>query len=147
MRPNQLWVLASPLNIFDKEKASRALLKVKTELLTPYGLRTLSIKDPEFKGQCVGSQKSRDQAYHGGTVWPWLLGIYTEASIRHFGKEATQQDLNPIFEALEEHFYTDGCIGQISEIFDGTQPHIPRGAPAQAWSVAEIFRMLWLIEN
>jgi len=31
-------------------------------------------------------------------------------------------------------------LGTLSEIFDGDEPHVPRGCIAQAWSVAEPLR-------
>ncbi|MEK6624975.1 MAG: amylo-alpha-1,6-glucosidase [Bdellovibrionota bacterium] len=147
LRPNQLWALRSKLEIFSREQALASLQILTEELLTPVGLRTLSPKDSRYAGQYRGDQARRDRSYHQGTVWPWLIGIYTEAAIKYWDVSKVKTTLAPVFTAIERHFYEEGCIGQISEIFDGDQPHTPRGAPAQAWSVAETLRALWLIEN
>lgn len=147
LRPNQLWALASPLDLFTPTQAQRTLTRIIEELLTPVGLRTLSPLDSRYQGVYFGDQTTRDRSYHQGTVWPWLLGTFTEATIKHLGSAQTKEILHPVFKTLENHFYNEACIGQISEIFDGNSPHHPRGAPAQAWSSAELLRSLWLLER
>jgi len=147
LRPNQLWCLTSRFELFSDEQACLALDHITKDLLTPLGLRTLSPRDSRYQGVYLGNQAQRDHAYHQGTVWPWLLGKYTEAILKYWGKDRAQTVLDPIFERLKKHFYEEACLGQISEIFDGNLPHFPRGAPAQAWSVAEVLRSLWLLEN
>ena len=147
LRPNQLWALRSKFEMFSKEEALASLDRITQELLTPVGLRTLSPLDSRYCGRYEGDQPKRDRSYHQGTVWPWLIGIYTEAALKYWDISKVKKTLAPVFAALEKHFYNEGCIGQISEIFDGNSPHILRGAPAQAWSVAETLRALWLIEN
>ena len=114
---------------------------VQRELLTPYGLRTLSPSDPRYKAQCTGPQSRRDAAYHQGTVWPWLLGLYADAVGAIDGPDAATEEMMPVLAALCAHFRTEGCIGQIGEVFDGDAPHRPGGAPAQAWSVSEVLRV------
>jgi predicted glycogen debranching enzyme len=132
IRPNQLAALA--IRMVEGERAARALEVVRRELLTPYGLRTLSPRDPRYHGRYEGNQESRDEAYHQGTVWPWLLGPYARALFAVHGK--TPDLLAP----FSEHLLEAG-LGQISEIFDGDPPHAPRGCIAQAWSVAQLLEI------
>ncbi len=147
LRPNQLWALRSHFELFSREQALASLDRITEELLTPVGLRTLSNRDSRYCGRYQGDQTKRDLSYHQGTVWPWPIGIYTDTALKYWDVKKVKATLNPVFSALKKHFYEEGCIGQISEIFDGDTPHTPRGAPAQAWSVAETLRALWLIEN
>ncbi|MBI2519067.1 MAG: glycogen debranching enzyme N-terminal domain-containing protein [Bdellovibrio sp.] len=147
LRPNQLWALRSKFEMFSREQAIASLERITEELLTPIGFRSLAPCDSRYVGQYLGDQTRRDRAYHQGTVWPWPIGIYTEAALKYWDASKVKSTLAPVFAAIEKHYYEEGCIGQISEIFDGDQPHTPRGAPAQAWSVAETLRALWLIEN
>ncbi len=141
LRPNQAWALAVNPPLLEPELSKRALEQITQHLLTPVGLRTLSPHSPHYRGKCVGTQRERDQAYHQGTVWPWLLGIYAEALVLHYGQKKTLEILKPVFDRLHTHLTTEGCLGQISEIFDGEAPHPHRGTPAQAWSVAELMRI------
>ncbi|MEM7435333.1 MAG: amylo-alpha-1,6-glucosidase [Myxococcota bacterium] len=147
LRPNQLWALVLP-DIPVRDAYKRAALEAMREkLLTPVGLRTLSPDDPEYRGTYGGSQKERDLAYHQGTVWPWLLGLYAEAVRTIEGPDAAREELLPILTGLWVHFRSEGCIGQLSEVFDGDPPHKPGGAPAQAWSVAEALRIAMIAER
>jgi glycogen debranching enzyme len=109
--------------------------------LTPAGLRTLERRDPEYHGTYTGDQLSRDGAYHRGTVWPWLLGPFIDAYLTAFGREAnTIAYCRGLIDRLEAHSRASGCSDSIAEIYDGDAPHLPRGCPAQAWSVAEVAR-------
>jgi glycogen debranching enzyme len=113
---------------------------VAEELLTPYGLRTLSPADSRYSGFYRGNTEERDAAYHNGTVWPWLLGPYITAYAKVFkDKTETREKLRDLLKGIEEHLDTV-CIGSISEIFGGDMPHEPNGCVSQAWSVAEIMR-------
>jgi predicted glycogen debranching enzyme len=143
IRPNQLFAIALPFPLFDDVRAEAILSVCESQLLTPVGLRTLAPSDPRYRGQLLGDQHSRDTAYHQGTVWPWLLGAYIDALLRHRGDEgrATARDL---LANMEAHV-ADAGIGTISEIFDGDAPHTPRGCIAQAWSVGEVLRVLPVI--
>ncbi|MGB5808959.1 MAG: amylo-alpha-1,6-glucosidase [Polyangiales bacterium] len=141
LRPNQLWALVLPGIPLSKAHKREALDAIRTRLLTPVGLRTLSPDDPAYRGSYSGGQHERDLAYHQGTVWPWLLGLYADAVRSIDGPEAANAEMVPIFASLSTHLRTEGCIGQIGELFDGDAPHRPGGAPAQAWSVAEILRV------
>ncbi len=141
LRPNQLWALALPGIPLDKSHKRRALDAVRTKLLTPVGLRTLSPDDPDYRPFYRGGQVERDRAYHQGTVWPWLLGLYADAASAIEGPRAAAEEMMPVLTALSAHLRTEGCIGQIGEVFDGEAPHRPGGAPAQAWSVSEVLRV------
>ncbi|MDH3625782.1 MAG: amylo-alpha-1,6-glucosidase [Myxococcales bacterium] len=141
LRPNQLWALVLPGVPLDKSYKRRALHAVRTKLLTPVGLRTLSPDDPDYRPVYEGGQADRDLAYHQGTVWPWLLGLYADAVRAIDGPKSVNAELLPVLASLCAHFRTEGCIGQIGEVFDGDPPHRPGGAPAQAWSVAEVLRI------
>jgi predicted glycogen debranching enzyme len=140
IRPNQLIALSLGFTMVDPGRARRALAVVERELLTPFGLRTLSPADPKYKPQCAGTPLERDSAYHQGTVWPWLLGPFITASVRLNG-DAARDKAQVWLAAFPEHL-RDAGLGSISEIFDGDAPHEPRGCIAQAWSVAEILRVL-----
>jgi glycogen debranching enzyme len=50
-------------------------------------------------------------------------------------------------EPLLQHLTEDGCLGSVSEIFDGDMPHKPKGCFAQAWGVAELIRAYQLIHG
>ncbi|MCS7154101.1 MAG: amylo-alpha-1,6-glucosidase, partial [Bacteroidia bacterium] len=112
---------------------------VERHLLTSRGLRTLSPADPAYHGKYRGNQAQRDHAYHNGTVWLWLLGSYADAKMAIWG-ESARPFLQKLLYGLEEALYTYGW-GSLAEIYEGDAPHDPCGAPAQAWSVAEILRI------
>jgi Glycogen debranching enzyme len=116
----------------------RALEVVRRHLLTPYGLRTLAPHEPGYRGRYEG-----DASYHNGSVWPWLLGPFIEASLRA-GRDP--QALRLLLSPLSAHLL-DAGLGTVSEYFDGDAPHEPRGCIAQAWSVAELLRSHDLIDR
>ncbi len=145
LRPNQLWALTLPGVPVKPASKKSALNAIRKELMTPVGLRTLSPRHPAYQARYHGDQTSRDRAYHQGTVWPWLLGLYAEAAVQIEGQASARKELEPVISALEKHFRTEACIGQISEVFDGDAPHHCGGAPAQAWSVAELLRAVKLV--
>jgi glycogen debranching enzyme len=141
LRPNQLWALGLPHSPVPQPQAIQALAAVRLALVTPVGLRTLAPSDARYQGRYEGTQRERDLAYHQGTVWPWLIGIYGDAVLRCEGPDALKEALAPIVKRLRQHMDEEACLGQISEVFDGDEPHRPAGAPAQAWSVGEVLRM------
>jgi glycogen debranching enzyme len=140
LRPNQLLAAALP-NRPVTQAMARSILDAIKPLVTPFGLRTLDPKHPDYRGQLVGDHTSRDLAYHQGTVWAWLIGPYLDAFACARGDRAAALEAARFRASFETHM-ADACIGQISEVFDGDEPHTPRGAPAQAWSVAELLRSL-----
>lgn len=140
IRPNQIFAISLPHPILDQHLALRVLEVVEWELLTPYGLRTLSPRDPNYRGRCCGDPHSRDSAYHQGTVWPWLLGGFLTAYVKvHGDSPEARRRAGQFLDPMRAHLWQAG-LGQISEIFDGDPPHQPAGCIAQAWSVAEILR-------
>lgn len=114
---------------------------VERELLTPMGLRSLAANDPRYIGRCEGDMRSRDQAYHQGTVWAWLIGPFISAHLKVNGNEKAAREQAQGWLAGFGGHLRDAGLNQISEIFDGDAPHAPRGCIAQAWSVAEILRV------
>jgi predicted glycogen debranching enzyme len=142
VRPNQVVAMSLTYPVLDPSKWRAVVDLVERELLTPYGLRTLSPNDPRYRGRYEGDLRARDHAYHQGTVWPWLLGPYIKAYLLAHGRsEAARAHCLRLLEPLARHIGEAG-LGQISEIFDGDPPHTPRGCIAQAWSVAEVLRIL-----
>ena len=140
LRPNQILAVSLPYPILDTDRARRVVDAVKRDLLTPYGLRTLSPHDPRYRGRYEGDQRARDGAYHQGTVWPWLLGPFITAYVgTSADRAAAQREARGWLTPLWEHLREAG-LGQISEVFDGDAPHHARGCIAQAWSAAEILR-------
>ncbi len=142
LRPNQLLALSLSSNLVSVEQAQQALGVVRQQLLTPYGLRTLSPHAPEYKGNYTGDRRERDGAYHQGTVWAWLLGPYFGAVRAIEGEEAARKELRQMLPTFKAHLAEAG-LGSISEIFDGDAPYRPRGCISQAWSVAELLRLVW----
>jgi len=138
MRPNQLYALALPWPSIGPDKARGVLAAVERQLLTPVGLRTLAADDPAYRPRYEGGPEERDAAYHQGTVWPFLLGIYVCALIRYRGSEG-QAVARRLLESTRR-LIEDDCLGSIAEIYDGDEPRRARGAMAQAWSVAELLR-------
>jgi predicted glycogen debranching enzyme len=140
IRPNQIFAISLPHSLLPEDKALRVLEVVEWELLTPYGLRTLSRRDSRYRGHYGGDALSRDSAYHQGTVWPWLLGPFLTAYVKvHGGTPEARERADRFLEPLRAHLWQAG-LGQISEVFDGDPPHHPGGCIAQAWSVAEVLR-------
>lgn len=142
LRPNQIIAVALDFTMLDDAKSEKIVDIVGRELLTPYGLRTLSPKDPKYKGVYAGDRISRDKAYHNGTVWPWLLGPFTTAYLKIKGYADYRREYvlrNFLLHLFTDHVYKAG-LGAVSEIFDGDPPHMPRGCIAQGWSIAEPFR-------
>jgi glycogen debranching enzyme len=110
---------------------------VKQNLLTPFGLRTLAPSDKGYKRKYDGDLRSRDAAYHQGTVWPWLLGPFVDAWMKVHPDD--RDTASKFLERFDEHL-GEGAVGSIGEIFDAEPPYTPRGCVAQAWSVAELLR-------
>lgn len=146
LRPNQIFAVSLKFSPLPELHQALVIDAVKYKLLTPYGLRTLSPDSPNYKGLYTGPLRQRDEAYHQGTVWPYLIGPFIEAylKVNEFSTKSRVQAAEFI-EPLLGHLIEDGCLGSISEIFDGDEPHNPKGCFAQAWSVAELIRAYMLI--
>ncbi len=141
IRPNQIFAVSLPFRILDLRKEHLVVKRVTEELLTPYGLRSLSKKDQNYIGIYEGNQEQRDRAYHNGTVWGWLLGPYISAylKIHNYSKKGKEEAYEKILKNII-HSLRDYGIGTIAEIYDGNAPFKSRGCISQAWSVAEITR-------
>jgi predicted glycogen debranching enzyme len=144
LRPNQLYALALPWPSLSPDKARRALATVERELMTPFGPRTLAPGDPAYVGRYEGGPAARDAAYHQGTVWPFLLGVWICAQLRYRGAAGLAAARRALA-SFAPHLSEAG-LGSVSEIFDADAPHAPRGALAQAWSVAELLRAWSAVE-
>lgn len=147
VRCNQIWALSMSYTMPDAEQAKCILDTVRAELYTPYGLRSLSKKDEQFKAFYGGRQFDRDMAYHQGTVWGYPLGAYYLAKLRYAQDiESTKEEVKEELEYLESSI-KEGCIGHIAEVFDGDRPTISKGCFAQAWSTGELLRVYAKIEQ
>jgi len=142
LRPNQIMAVSLDFTAFDQDKSKEIVDLVHRELWTPFGLRSLAKSDPKYVGICAGDRRSRDLAYHNGTVWPWLLGPFTTAYLKVNGYDAVERDY--AYSSFLAPFFTRHVagtqLGTASEIFDGDPPHKARGCILQAWSVAEPLR-------
>jgi predicted glycogen debranching enzyme len=136
LRPNQILAVALPESPLGPDRARRVVDACARHLLTSVGLRTLAPGHPAYQGRYGGDARTRDAAYHQGTVWAWLLGPFALAHLAAHGDPAAARAfLEPLAHHLEDH-----GIGSIAEIFEGNAPFAPRGCIAQAWSVAETLR-------
>jgi predicted glycogen debranching enzyme len=138
IRPNAIYAVSLPFPLISGDHANKIVETVEKELLTRRGLRSLNVSHPDYHPVYTGDPWHRDSAYHQGTVWSFLLGAYIDALIKvnPDGKEKATALLIDFFPHLDE-----AGLGTVSEIFDGNAPHLPRGCIAQAWGVAEIFRV------
>jgi predicted glycogen debranching enzyme len=132
IRPNQIFAVSLPHSPLSSEDQARVVRVCRRHLLTAFGLRSLAPGSPSYHPYYGGTVAQRDGGYHQGPVWGWLLGPFSLATYRVTGDAAAARAiLRPMSDALQ-----DQAVGTIGEIFDGEPPHHPRGAPAQAWSVA-----------
>lgn len=152
IRCNQIWALTQPFTMLDADLCEKVLDTVERELYTTAGLRTLSTKDSNFHAIYIGDMISRDSAYHQGTVWTFPLGAYLRARIMqlpHYDSTRRKlecEKLETAFDKLKD-WLSEGCLGQLAEIYDGLEPTVSRGCYAQAWSVGEILRAVYDWEN
>jgi predicted glycogen debranching enzyme len=142
LRPNQLFAVSLRYPLLHDARARSVVDVCARELWTPVGLRSLAAVDPRFTPVYRGSPRDRDGAYHQGTVWSWLLGPFALAHFRAHGDAALARSY---LTGFESHL-REACLGQVSEIFDGTAPFTARGCYAQAWAVGEILRA-WRLLN
>jgi len=145
VRPNMVLAVSLPFSMLSAEEMKRVLDIADKELVTPRGLRTLSPSSPLYKGTYHGNQEERDNAYHNGTVWPWLYGPFCEGWLRVYGDQGVLKVKKLIY-GLEEVMSEHG-VCTISEIYDADPPHAPNGTISQAWSVGEVLRIIDLLES
>lgn len=141
IRPNQIYAVSLPFSLLPEEQEKAVVALVEKELFVGCGLRSLAPNHPDYHGIYCGALAKRDAAYHQGTAWGFLLGGFFSAymKVNHHSSSAAENAIH-MLEPVRKHLSDSGCIGSISEIFDGDAPHNPRGCYAQAWSVGEILR-------
>ena len=138
-RPNQVFAISLDSPVLDRKHWTAVMKVVRDRLLTPVGLRSLAPEHADYKPKYFGDLRSRDAAYHQGTVWAWLIGPFVDAWLKVYPDDrGGAKDLLLGFDA----HLSQACVGSISEIFDADSPYVPRGCIAQAWSVAEVLRCL-----
>jgi len=138
-RPNQLFAISLPHAVLDEACWRPVLETAREKLATPFGLKTLSADHSSYRATYDGDLRSRDAAYHQGTVWPWLIGPFVDAWLKvHPGDTSAVRTMLGSFDG---HLNEAG-VGTVSEILDAEAPFIPRGCISQAWSVAELLRVL-----
>jgi glycogen debranching enzyme len=136
-RPNQIFAISLDHPVLDQERWASVLKVVQEKLVTPLGLRSLAPNDPEYKPIYSGDLRSRDGAYHQGTVWAWLIGPFIDAWLQvHPDDKRGAREFLRVFPL----HLSDNGVGTISEVFDAREPHLAGGCIAQAWSVAEVLR-------
>jgi glycogen debranching enzyme len=139
VRPNQIFAISLDEPVLDEPRWAPVLDTVGRELLTPWPALAVA-RHPDYKPNYHGDLRTRDAAYHQGTVWSWLIGPFVDAHLRvHPGDYASAR---AALHGLIEHL-GQACVGQISEVFDAEPPYTPRGCVAQAWGAAEVLRA-WL---
>jgi predicted glycogen debranching enzyme len=138
LRPNQLFAISLPNPVLAREHWDAVLESSRSALLTPVGLRSLSRDHPDYKANYHGDLRTRDAAYHQGTVWSWLIGPFVDAWLKAHPEDVARAraDLTGLVAHLGE-----ACVGSISEVFDAESPFTGRGCIAQAWGVAELLRV------
>ena len=141
IRPNQIYAVSLPFSLLPEEQEKAVVALVEKELFVGCGLRSLAPDHPDYHGIYCGALAKRDAAYHQGTAWGFLLGGFFNAymKVNHHSSSAAENAIR-MLEPMRKHLSDSGCIGSISEIFDGDTPHNPRGCYAQAWSVGEVLR-------
>jgi predicted glycogen debranching enzyme len=146
VRPNMVIAAALELSPLSAEQRIDVVQRAELDLLTPRGLRTLAPGDPDYHGRYAGGPEERDNAYHQGTVWPWLIGFFVEASLRAHGPtKANVEALTKLLAGFDGELQTYG-LNHVSEVCDGDPPHRPGGCFAQAWSTAELLRAWRLLD-
>jgi predicted glycogen debranching enzyme len=141
-RPNQLFSVSLQNPVLDENRWTPVVDAATRFLLTPAGLRSLAPGEPDYKPRYDGDLRSRDAAYHQGSVWGWLIGPYIDA-LSKVHPERCSLELLQGFATQLDH----ACVESISEIFDAEEPHTPRACIAQAWSVAEVLRSFVKLSN
>ena len=141
IRPNQIYAVSLPFSLLSEEQEQAVVRLVEKELFVGVGLRSLIPSHADYHGIYCGALPKRDAAYHQGTAWGFLLGGFFSAYLKvHRHSDEAVKNAVVMLAPIREHLTESGCIGSISEIFDGDAPHCPRGCYAQAWSVGEVLR-------
>ena len=155
IRPNQLFSMSLTYQVIDtnSEEDKNILNVVEKKLLNNYGLKTLAKGEENYVEIYEGDGYKRDTSYHQGITWPWLLGLYYNSlknMIKNSKNKKQKVELEEKLEKFRAQIYKtfknelndNGCIGSIAELYDSVKPNLPKGAIAQGWSVAEVFRII-----
>ena len=155
IRPNQLFALSLTFPVLEpnSEEANKMLETVEKKLLNNYGLKTLAKGEENYVEIYEGSPEKRDTSYHQGITWPWLLGLYYNAlkNSIEFSKKAEQKKIweeklekfvDKTTKTFQKELFDNGCMGGIAELYDSVKPQLPKGTINQAWSIAEVFRII-----
>jgi len=145
VRPNQIISAGLPYSVLSNEQKKGVVDRIKSELLTKRGLRSLSPKNPDYDGVCEGNELERAEAYFQGSAWPWLLSFYANAYLELHEKSGLKH-IEQLYNDFEEEMSKHG-IGSISELYDGNPPFTPRGETSKAWSVGALLQMNELIKK
>ncbi|MBC7326607.1 glycogen debranching enzyme family protein [bacterium] len=137
LRPNQVIAASLPYIPLSYNKKREILQMALEKLYIPFGLRSLAKEEPGYRGRYEGGVEERDSSYHQGTAWAFLIGPFGEL-LRQCG----EANLKWLIYPFKGHLLEAG-LGSVSEIFDGDYPWSPKGCISQAWSVAELLRLLW----
>ena len=136
-RPNQIFAIALDHPVLDPARWGAIVETCRDRLLTPVGLRSLAPGHPDYKPSYHGDLRTRDAAYHQGTVWSWLIGPFVDAWLKVHPDRP--EEARRMLDGLVAHL-GEANIGSVSEVFDAESPFTPRGCVAQAWGVAELLR-------
>lgn len=155
IRPNQLFSMSLTYPVLDLNSniADEVFNTVTKKLLNKYGLKTLAKGEENYIEVYEGEPFKRDMSYHQGITWPWLLGIYYDAYKNrikatkdkvklHELQNGLKEFIKSVQDTFEKDFYERGMVGSIGELYDSKTPFLPKGAMAQGWSVAEVFRIM-----
>ena len=155
IRPNQLFALSLTFPVLEpnSEEANKMLETVEKKLLNNYGLKTLAKGEENYVEIYEGSPEKRDTSYHQWITWPWLLGLYYNAlkNSIEFSKKAEQKKIweeklekfvDKTTKTFQKELFDNGCMGGIAELYDSVKPQLPKGTINQAWSIAEVFRII-----
>jgi len=145
VRPNMVIATSLKYRCVSDKICQLILDRVEKELFTPFGLRTLSPTHRDYHDVYEGNQEQRDRSYHQGTAWTWLLGHFVEGYLKIYG-ECALEVAERIYNGFRIHIKDYG-VGGVAEIFDGNPPHSSKGSISQAWSVAEVIRIKYMIDN
>jgi predicted glycogen debranching enzyme len=139
LRPNQILAVSLPDAVLEEARWKAVVDTVRERLVTPVGLRSLAQGHPDYRPNYHGDLRTRDAAYHQGTVWSWLIGPFVDAWRKVYPGD--REGARRLLDGLVAHL-GEGCVGQVSEVFDAEPPFTPRGCVAQAWGVAELLRVM-----
>ena len=155
IRPNQLFALSLTYPVLEPNsvQANQMIATVEKKLLNSFGLKTLAKEEENYVEVYEGSLEKRDTSYHQGITWPWLLGLYynslknsLQATKDSEEKKAWEEKLKKFVDkttkTFQKEIFTNGCMGGIAELYDSVKPQLPKGTINQAWSVAEVFRII-----